>query len=200
MKARKRGWGVATVAALLVVASASLEESSAVGSAMTATVPGALSGCFTPGCDYEFVTVESHQGFFTDADTWESSPLYGEWMEFPGQRNLGLRPDFGGRVPDWYVAYISVARSPQSLEPDATRQGFSVAAGNAAIFNWVGPNSIDVFNGTCANYYIRVVVHAPPFPTAPPVDEDAGDGGDDAGADAAGDAGDGGDDAGVDAG
>lgn len=181
MNARKRAGGVAAVTALLVVASASLEESGAVGSAMTATAPIALSGCFTPGCDFEYVIVESHQGVFLDADTWVSGPLEGDWLEFPGQRQLALRPDFGGRVPDSIITYISVGKQPQSLDPNIPRQGYSIAAGNAAIYNWTGPNAIDVLNGTCANYFAHIVVHAPPFPPAPPVEEDAGDAGDDAG-------------------
>ncbi|HVH43536.1 MAG TPA: hypothetical protein VM925_14375 [Labilithrix sp.] len=149
--------------------------------ALWATVSAAAlmaPGCYGRNCEggIESYGVDAGQGDMLDENTWESAPIDGEWLWFPGQRTyiFDMRA-LGGRMPDVPIAYISA--SPQ---PSKTGD-FTTGAGNLLKFLSPRPNGINVYNDSCSDYYVRLVIKARPFPPsvntdagATPVDADAG--------------------------
>lgn len=176
--------------AIALVAAGCVAGSVALPSAVTGVPPAAaMLGCFADNCTATGDNVFAEQGHMIDADTWESASYQGEWKPFFGADYIYFHGDFQGRVPYAWDIYISV-----SAHPELDGNSMTEATGNVALVSQVGPNQIAVTNGTCSKYYVRVVLHAPPAAPPPPVDLDAGDGGDaselDAGDPGGGDAGD----------
>jgi len=148
----------------------------------------AAPGCYGRNCEGELETfgVDAGQGEMVSPTQWESTPTVGPWLSFPRQRAyvFDIRA-LGGRTPyDWNV-FLSAASQPNVGGPNAGNQ--TTGAGNIALVQNIGPNRIDVFNDTCSDYYMRLVVTVPPLPPfpgdggAPVVDVDAGDDDDDDG-------------------
>jgi hypothetical protein len=150
-------------------------------------------GCYGRNCEpgFEVFGVDAGQGTMIDENTWESSPIDGEWLWYPRQRTYSFEvPALGGRTPVDITPSVSA-----TLRPNKDIGGNSVlAAGNIALRFGVGPNRFAYKNDTCSDYYLRVVVDLPPFPPAgdsgrgPATETDAGtadaeapDSGDDAG-------------------
>lgn len=149
-------------------------------------VPAAamLAGCFRDDCSPTGSSVEANEGRMVDANTWESAPVDGIWKEFSGADYIYFRGDFGGRQPYAWDVYVSV-----SANPVRDLNSYTQASGNIALVNGWGPNQIAVSNGTCSQYYVRVVLYAPPFPPpAPAADAGNVDGATNDGGDAAADA------------
>jgi hypothetical protein len=129
-----------------------------------------------------------------DETTWESVPIDGTYLDFPGQRVYVFAP-FLDKTPSGQpftgpytniVAYVSA--DPQ---PSLNGSNFTIASGNLAEVVGVTTGGFAVHNDTCAEYYLRVVAtRAAPdggAPAPPPVDASAdaaagmGDGGGDGG-------------------
>jgi hypothetical protein len=146
----------------------------AVLAALWVAVVGAIataSGCYGRVCEPSFGTwgLEPGEGRMLDPDTWESNPLDGQWLDFPGQRTWVLEMrGLGGRIPEkTAIPYISASGFPA-----ATGSNFTVASGNLAELTFAGPGRLVVRNGVCSDYFLRVVVEAapnPPDPTPAPV-------------------------------
>ena len=122
---------------------------------------------------------------------WESSPFRGPWLDFPGQRTYELKwrtafesaiaaspmasrfsapgslQAFVDQLPYPYDTNASVATG-EADKPDGT---FVEAAGQLAYMNYAGNDQLNVFNATCADYSLRVVVRV--F-LGPPETADAG--------------------------
>jgi hypothetical protein len=145
---------------------------------------GASVGCFDGSCDEQLSRTEPGSGRLTDANTWESGPIDGEWLRYDHRMLIVLDTSLlGARLPTSVLVYISADKRPL--------QGgtFTIAGGNVADITVPGPGAVYVKNNSCAEYYARVVVQAAPF--AP--DAGISDAGVDASGDAsASDAGDGG--------
>ncbi len=162
----RRGKAVACLVAAVLVASLSKAPR------LQAPSSALITGCFADDCGYTNEEVPSIRGHFIDADTWESVAVDGVWDSFGGSKEMIYWPDFGGRVPyDWSVN-LSVSDTPV-----ADGNWISDAAGNIALIRSPLPNRFAIYNGTCSQYYVRVVIRAKPFPPAP-VDLDASDAGD----------------------
>ena len=132
--------------------------------ALWVTVMGAVSlasGCYGRTCEGEvtFFGKNAGEGRLLGADTWESGPIDGTWLPFPKQRAwvFELR-DLGGRLPAVVTPYVSAQADP-TREPGGS---FAIAAGNLAEISGIASNQVVVRNGTCADYFIRVVVEAAP--------------------------------------
>jgi len=141
--------------------------------------------CLTRACDNGNALwgLEPGQGNLIDANTWESTPFGAEWVYFPHQTRVGFYHPLG-RTATEVVVWISAEKRQG---PDTN---FTLAGGDIAKISDVKDGEVAVTNGTCADYYIRVVVRAAPVPPAPPSDAgDAGDAGDGASQDASSDAG-----------
>jgi len=126
-----------------------------------------------------------------DATHWQSGPIDGNWIDYPGERSIflfpnlvpsasGAPPALPGNFPGPYTN-VSVYVSPNQ-DANAIGSNWTLGSGNIAEVSIVDPGSsnpsgayIAVTNASCAQYYVRVVVErAEPDASAP----------DDAGADA----------------
>jgi hypothetical protein len=63
----------------------------------------------------------------------------------------------GGRTPAQVTPYVSAQQNP-------TTGNYTLGSGNLTEQSGAGPNAITLFNDTCSDYYLRVLVWAPPFP------------------------------------
>jgi hypothetical protein len=91
-----------------------------------------------------------------DATHWESGPLEGQWLDYPGQRHILLLPD---NFPGPYTN-ITVYVSPNQLAND-NGSSWTQASGNIAeVYSYLyfGQWLVSVTNASCAQYYARVVV------------------------------------------
>lgn len=121
-------------------------------------------GCYGHNCDGEFVQFGATpgQGRLLNADTWESNPVDGAWLPFPKQRiyQFDLR-ELGNRPPQIIIPYLSA-------QSDPLHEGgnFTIGGGNLTELSGATNGFLTVKNGTCADYFLRVVVQAAPVPTA----------------------------------
>jgi hypothetical protein len=120
---------------------------------------GASVGCFDGSCDDQESRSPAGGGRLVDANTWESSAIDGEWFRYDHRMLIAFDTTLlGPRLPDWVQVYISASKRP--LQGGS----FTLAGGNVADIAIGGPGAVYVKNNTCAEYYIRIVVHAPPLP------------------------------------
>jgi hypothetical protein len=168
--------------------------------AVWATVTGAIlvvPGCYGRSCESSVgrYGTEVGQGRMIDEDTWESSPQDGAWLPFPGAQLYFFEiPALGDRRPQVILPYISPIEDPNVFVAGRPASNFTLAGGNSAELSGVGPNRFSIRNGTCADYFLRVVVSLEPRPPRPEPDAiadasaemiDAGDASADAAIDAA---------------
>lgn len=129
------------------------------------------SGCFGHNCDGDTQTYghEPGQGHMVDANQWESTTIDGEWFSFSRQRTVIFElKGLEGRTPNVILPYISA-------EPFPVRDGnWTLGFGNLTEQSGVGPARVVVRNNSCSDFFIRLVVTAPPQPTeadsGPPTD------------------------------
>ena len=134
----------------------------------------AASGCYGRNCEGEVTYFGRNlgEGRMANADEWESMPYDSKWLPFPRQRVWGLvMKDMGLRTP----FKIDVSLSAQE-NPIAENGNFVPGGGNLTEISGVGPGTMTVKNGTCADYYLRVTAEARPVPTGatPSTPDDAG--------------------------
>lgn len=118
------------------------------------------SGCYGRNCQGISTTYgrAPGEGRLLDADTWESSPVDGEWLDFSQQRVWFFDIQaLGGRTPDIIIPYVSAQEAPF-----ADQGNFVIGAGNIAEISSATKGSVAIKNGTCADYYLRLVVKASP--------------------------------------
>ena len=134
--------------------------------ALWAVVMGATalgSGCYGHNCDgdVQFYGRNQTEGRLLSSDLWESGPIDGVWLDFPKQRIwiFDLTALGNDRVPQLVVPYVSAQANPL-----AEFGNYTIAAGNLAEQSGVTKGQITIKNGTCADYYLRVVVQAAPRP------------------------------------
>jgi hypothetical protein len=133
-----------------------------------------------------------------DDDTWQTGSIDDQWLYFPGGRTYTIfplqtsdpySPRFYG--PNWDFD-VFVGTDPQP----GTTGNFTIASGNLAEIFLVAdpspsqfasematnpsaaPPSFNVTNATCAEYYLRVVIHRYPGPDDAGVDAYPASGGD----------------------
>jgi hypothetical protein len=130
---------------------------------VVALAPAAFSstGCTGDDCSTSTQTWGScMQGEWVDDYHWQSSPIDGPYLNYPGGATWVMDPSpwMGKRTPSEVRAYLSFDANP--FAPGAS--GTSEAAGNLA--EGLPPDNpweVNVFNATCAAYYLRVVVEYP---------------------------------------
>jgi hypothetical protein len=131
-------------------------------------------GCYGRNCEGDTMSfgAEPGQGDMIDVNTWESSPADSEWIAFPRQRYyiFDLRA-LGGRTPELVLPYIAAQKTPNDGTGNAT-----LGAGNLALILNQSSNRVDIKNDTCSDYYIRLVVTAPPVPPQTAIDGGGGGG------------------------
>ena len=129
------------------------------------------------GPDAALLDPRMMQGHLVDDNTWESNAINDDWLSYLHARAWHFYyPQLGGRQPDQITAYISA-----NVNPNKTNDTMTAGGGNVAKFIGVLPDVATVKNDTCADFFVRVVVHVPPYVDAgTPAATDAGS---DAGAD-----------------
>jgi hypothetical protein len=119
------------------------------------------SGCYGRNCEGDVVVFGKNpgEGRLFSADKWESGPTDGVWLDFPKQRVwIFDLHELGGRTPAIVTPYVSAQADPVH----ELGGNFTIAAGNLAEISGAVPDQVVVHNGTCADYFLRVVVEAPP--------------------------------------
>ena len=133
-------------------------------------VAAAMPGCYGRNCegDAQVWGDDPGEGSMLDDNTWESGPQDGKWIFFPRQRfwRFDLRV-LGGRTPAIVIPYVSA-----NEEPNKVFQSSTIGGGNLAEIFDVHENTVTIHNGTCSDYYLRVVVVAGERP--PETASDAG--------------------------
>ncbi len=112
------------------------------------------------------------QGHLIDAYTWESGPIDGDFMEFPHERNwfMHLRDGrTGALIAGRNIGDITVQLSAVQ-RPSDPYQRFAEASGNLTQIHLDGDQALDALNDTCADYFVRVLVHNVPDADAGPAD------------------------------
>jgi hypothetical protein len=131
--------------------------------ALWAIVMGAVSfasGCYGHTCDGDVLVFGRNpgEGRLFSADKWESGAIDGVWLDFPKQRAwIFDLHELGGRTPSIVTPYVSA-----QADPSHESGNFTIAAGNLAEISGIAPDQVVIHNGTCADYFLRVVVEAPP--------------------------------------
>lgn len=133
------------------------------GAAILGAVSLTNEACLTRACDYSDGEWGNKpgQGSLIDANTWQSTALDGEWVPFPHSVRLALFPPLG-RAPTEIVVWISAEKK------QAAGTNFTLAGGDVAKISDVSDRAFAVTNGTCADFYVRVVARAAPAPPPPP--------------------------------
>ncbi len=106
---------------------------------------------------------------WTDVDgdqVYESTPLNGEWLDFPGGRTFRLIHNLHNPTIKGLTMQIAFSAVPMS--GDAGDVAF--ATGDVAVVEKVEPDAIVVRNNTCSEQFLRVQIVAPP-----PLEADAGE-------------------------
>ena len=141
------------------------------------------TACTTHQCDQSgVVNIDQTTGMFVgdvqstgDGNVfWESSPIDGTWIDFPGMQTyyFTLPANFVPRgLP---VPYIATGPNPDA--PDGGNGTYVPAAGQLAEIGGYNCCGFSITNGTCAEYYLYVSVDG--YFVAPPAlaTDDAGTG------------------------
>lgn len=142
--------------------------------------PALTTGCTTHQCDSDFVNIDQSTGM-TIGDLqvlpggeaiWESSPIDGTWIDYPGQRTyfFGLPQGFVPRQPP--VAYVATGPTPD--QPDASSTYVQASGQLAELGSFVNGGFL-ITNATCAEYWLYVSVAGTYAPPPAPDDAGAGD-------------------------
>jgi len=139
------------------------------------------TACTTHQCDTLWVNIDqSTGGFVGDVQPlgdgtffWESSPISGTWIDYPGMRTyfFTLPAFFVPLQPP--VAYVATDPNPDA--PDGGVGSYVLASGQLAELGGFNQYGFNITNGTCAEYYLYVYVVGY-FVTPPPAADDAGTG------------------------
>jgi hypothetical protein len=129
----------------------------------------AIPGCYTHNCDGDVVSYGrgADEGRLLDPNTWESSPVTGRWLDFPKQRlwKFDLH-ELGDREPQLILPYVSAQADPLH-EPNSN---FTLGSGNLTEITGADKGTVAIHNGTCADYFLRLVVVAAPEPPDASID------------------------------
>jgi hypothetical protein len=117
----------------------------------------AMPGCYGRNCEGDTQTwgLNPGEGRMLDDNTWESSSQDGKWLPFPRQRywRFDLRV-LGGRTPAVVIPYVSANDNPNNTP----FQNATIGGGNLAEITGVHPDAVTIHNGTCSDYFLRLVV------------------------------------------
>ncbi len=130
---------------------------------------GSLPGCFGQHNDCLGDAADfgknPGEGVVVGPDHWESSPFTGPWLPFPQKRiwNMDVTSTLGAREFFQITPYISANSDPQAINDN-----FTIGSGNLAQISNATEGHFAIQNGTCADYFIRVIVDMiPPAGAAP---------------------------------
>jgi len=88
---------------------------------------------------------------------YESTPLNGEWLYFPGNRRFRLEHNL--RTSNVSSLLMAVAFSSHPVSGDAGE--FALATGDVAVVEKIDADSLQIRNDTCSEQYVYVKVTSP---------------------------------------
>lgn len=150
-----------------------------VGIAVAVAASSATTGCTTHQCDTDFVNIDQSTGAFVGdvhqitptVAIWESSPLDGTWIDFPGQRTYFFSLPANFQPIQILSTMIATDATPDDV--DAGGGTYAFAAGQLAQFGNFVNGGFLITNDSCAEYFLYVSV----LGTVPaPAPDDAGTG------------------------
>lgn len=112
-----------------------------------------VGGC---GCGKEEGVPIVFEGGTVEGNEYQSSPVTGPWLHFPGGRRYQLIHRLG-RAPTRFEAFWAFNEYPQARE----RESLTLATGNAAVFEEVAERGLTIHNDTCTEFFVRVVASVP---------------------------------------
>jgi hypothetical protein len=128
------------------------------------------------------------------ANTWESTPIDGNWIHYAPSVTVHVEiPELANRTVINTQVFLSPVFDPNAVPPaGGAPNNYAEASGNLAEIEQVltqfgdpsGPNagkqvlSLEVLNGTCAEYYARILVIVAPEAADAGTEDDAADAGD----------------------
>jgi hypothetical protein len=120
----------------------------------TAAMLAPTAACTTHECDQSFTTFDmATQGIKTDFGEglvqWSSSSWEGVWLDYPGGRILQINLPTGFVPAGAPTVWVSTAQ-----DQDASGATSTSASGLLDQVFAVTSNSIDLNNGSCAEYYV----------------------------------------------
>jgi hypothetical protein len=103
------------------------------------------------------------QGAGMYGNAWQSGPIEGHWLWFPGQRTYIISPQLPNDAGPFTGPYTFQAQISADPSPYTTAgSNFAPSAGNTTEFSGVLPdgrtNGFQVMNGTCSAYYLWLQV------------------------------------------
>jgi len=119
-----------------------------------------VPGCYGDNCSGELKTygVNAGEGRMVDENTWESNAIDGKWLAFPRARQYVFDlHELGDRQPTIVIPYLATAEEPIRLGTN-----FTIGGGNLSEILGVTRSSVAIRNGTCSDYFLRLVVIAAP--------------------------------------
>jgi hypothetical protein len=131
----------------------------ALGCVALGTAAYSSEACLTDACKESFADFGKvpGQGNVLDENTWESAPVDGEWQAFPHQARIVYFHPLG-RVPYEVLIWISAEKNPLAN----TSSNYTLAGGDVAKVYQTKSDVVSITNGTCADFYVRVVLRAAP--------------------------------------
>ena len=91
---------------------------------------------------------------------WETTPIVGPWLDFPGQRTYVIQypPGLLGHLPTTVETYVSYDNPDSSV--DAPHMNVTMASGSLAELMNTTDTQLSVLNATCQPFSMRMVVRA----------------------------------------
>lgn len=106
-------------------------------------------GC-NPPCATSESDAVSYDGGTTVSGVYETSPIDGQYLHFPGGRRYSLHHGLE-TTPQLISAYVAFEEYPLK------ENNISTAAGNQLVIEVVDGEFVQVHNDTCDELYLRVV-------------------------------------------
>ncbi len=124
---------------------------------------GAGPACFDRQCDPGAApnygeNPSDPKGHLVDDDTWETTAIDAPWLPYSANTGytLVVLPWVAQNRPIVEMhAYLS-----GSSQPSASGNNFAEGSGNSVEFSQQKAGQIFIYNATCANFFVRVVLRA----------------------------------------
>ncbi len=110
-------------------------------------------------CDRDGGRTIRFSGGISQNGVYQSSSVWGPWLEFPGGRRYSLEHHLG-RAPQRVTTYLSFSALPFDGGDEDGGANFTPGAGDATLVERMDQQSIIVRNGTCSDFFLRVVAEA----------------------------------------
>jgi hypothetical protein len=95
---------------------------------------------------------------------WESAGSEDGWLDYPGQRTYWLNWKSAvyddTRIDTSELSVVEIQAYVSTQEYQSPTTNFVEAAGQLAVITYLGSDQVNIFNATCTEYFLRVVMRA----------------------------------------